>query len=90
MPKGGKKKPFISKDSAVHFSVIHRSQRDPLIHDETKPRFVLQEVSRLNKGKGTKVRLNSLVISPPSPRPHTLFHSHACPAHPERIQTEAR
>ncbi|KAK7574144.1 hypothetical protein V9T40_011335 [Parthenolecanium corni] len=36
-----KKKKFIDKKKAVTFQVVHRSQRDPLITDETAPQRVL-------------------------------------------------
>jgi protein LTV1 len=52
MPR--KSKPFIDRANAQHFNVIHRSQRDPLIHDDMAPRFVLQPVSRINGGKAVR------------------------------------
>lgn len=42
MPKG-KKRAFIDKKKAVTFHLVHRSQRDPLITDETAPQHVLVE-----------------------------------------------
>lgn len=41
-PKG-KKRAFIDKKKAVTFQLVHRSQRDPLITDETAPQHVLVE-----------------------------------------------
>jgi len=37
----GKKKPFIDRSSAAHFHLVHRSQRDPLAADGSKPQRVL-------------------------------------------------
>ncbi|XP_034255174.1 protein LTV1 homolog isoform X2 [Thrips palmi] len=39
MPKGKKK--FIDKKNAVTFHLVHRSQQDPLVADETAPQHVL-------------------------------------------------
>ncbi|XP_016415677.1 protein LTV1 homolog isoform X1 [Sinocyclocheilus rhinocerous] len=36
-----KKKAFISKENAVSFHLVHRSQKDPLAADETAPQHVL-------------------------------------------------
>nr|XP_033794860.1 protein LTV1 homolog isoform X3 [Geotrypetes seraphini] len=36
-----RKKPFIEKKKAVTFHLVHRSQRDPLVADETAPQRVL-------------------------------------------------
>ncbi|CAG0880294.1 unnamed protein product [Cyprideis torosa] len=41
---GKKKKPFIDKKKAVTFTLVHRSQQDPLIADETAPPRVLSHV----------------------------------------------
>lgn len=41
-PKGNKRS-FIDKKKAVSFHLVHRSQRDPLITDETAPQHVLVE-----------------------------------------------
>lgn len=38
-----KKRAFIDKKKAVTFQLVHRSQRDPLITDETAPQHVLVE-----------------------------------------------
>lgn len=38
-----KKRCFIDKKKAVSFQLVHRSQRDPLITDETAPQHVLVE-----------------------------------------------
>lgn len=40
MPKGKSKK-FIDKNNSVTFHLVHRSQKDPLIADETAPQRVL-------------------------------------------------
>eukprot|EP00127_Corallochytrium_limacisporum_P004601 Clim_evm15s169 gene=Clim_evmTU15s169 len=40
----GKVKPFIRKDKAVRFELVHRSQRDPLAADENAPQRVLKYV----------------------------------------------
>jgi hypothetical protein len=38
------KKPFINRKEAKHYHVVHRSQKDPLINDESASQRVLQEV----------------------------------------------
>ncbi|XP_067006115.2 protein LTV1 homolog [Anabrus simplex] len=43
MPKGKKK--FIDRKNAVTFHLVHRSQQDPLIADETAPQHVLVPVA---------------------------------------------
>lgn len=43
MPKGKAKK-FIDKKNSVTFHLVHRSQRDPLVADETAPQRVLVPV----------------------------------------------
>jgi len=54
MPKG-KKRAFIDKKKAVTFHLVHRSQRDPLITDETAPQHVLVESkNRENHEERTK------------------------------------
>ncbi|KAH8413834.1 hypothetical protein KR222_009134, partial [Zaprionus bogoriensis] len=39
------KKPYIDRKKAVTFHLVHRSQRDPLVTDETAPQRVLLEAS---------------------------------------------
>ncbi|KAI9207172.1 Low temperature viability protein-domain-containing protein [Polychytrium aggregatum] len=41
----GKKKAFIDKSKAVHFQVVHRSQRDPKLADEDASKMVLKPVA---------------------------------------------
>lgn len=43
-----KKKPFIEKKKAVSFHLVHRSQRDPLVADETAPQRVLLPTQKIN------------------------------------------
>ncbi|KAK9506539.1 hypothetical protein O3M35_008459 [Rhynocoris fuscipes] len=45
----GKKKKFIDKKNSITFRLVHRSQRDPLITDETAPKHVLQEIKKERK-----------------------------------------
>ncbi|KAI8853949.1 hypothetical protein BC829DRAFT_260772 [Chytridium lagenaria] len=55
----GKRKPFIDKSNALSYQVVHRSQRDPAIADESAPKRVLKPVptslNMLKKGKGLEV-----------------------------------
>lgn len=51
----GKKKKFIDKKNAVTFSLVHRSQRDPLQADDESSKFVLQQVDNPNKGKQSQL-----------------------------------
>ncbi|KIK70504.1 hypothetical protein GYMLUDRAFT_277183 [Collybiopsis luxurians FD-317 M1] len=46
-----KSKSIFRQPGARHFQVVHRSQRDPLIHDPDASQHVLKEISR-QKGKG--------------------------------------
>ncbi|KAF5392475.1 hypothetical protein D9757_002263 [Collybiopsis confluens] len=46
-----KSKSLFRQPGARHFQVVHRSQRDPLIHDPDASQHVLKEISR-QKGKG--------------------------------------
>lgn len=46
------KKKFIDKKNAVTFHLVHRSQKDPLITDESAPQHVLVEG---NKQPGKEV-----------------------------------
>ncbi|TPX40584.1 hypothetical protein SeMB42_g05932 [Synchytrium endobioticum] len=52
---GDKRHSFIDKKTARTFQVVHRSQRDPALSDETASRFVLREVppssNLLKRGK---------------------------------------
>ncbi|KAI4501605.1 hypothetical protein M0802_003482 [Mischocyttarus mexicanus] len=50
MPKGKSKK-FIDKNNSVTFHLVHRSQKDPLIADETAPQRVLVPVSETQATK---------------------------------------
>lgn len=49
MGKG--KKAFIDKKNAVTFHLVHRSQHDPLVADETAPQRVLLEAGQQNQTK---------------------------------------
>ncbi|KKO99988.1 hypothetical protein THAR02_07912 [Trichoderma harzianum] len=49
MPKGK----WINKKTAQHFTLVHRPQNDPLIHDENAPSMVLNPVQTKS---GTKVK----------------------------------
>lgn len=42
------KRQFIDKKNAVTFHLVHRSQQDPLIADETAPQHVLLEATTPN------------------------------------------
>ncbi|KAG8444307.1 hypothetical protein GDO86_009477 [Hymenochirus boettgeri] len=46
-----KKKPFIEKNKAVTFHLVHRSQRDPLAADETAPQRVLLPTEKVETEK---------------------------------------
>ncbi|XP_075059198.1 protein LTV1 homolog [Mixophyes fleayi] len=46
-----KKKPFIEKKKAVTFHLVHRSQRDPLVADETAPQRVLLPADKVETQK---------------------------------------
>lgn len=56
------KKPFIDRKQAKHYHVVHRSQRDPLIHDADASDRVLKEVIPPNMLK-VRIPINPLVIS---------------------------
>ncbi|CAG0889161.1 unnamed protein product [Darwinula stevensoni] len=47
----GRKKKFIDRKNAVTFRLVHRSQQDPLVADETAPEHVLLEVAGKNSHK---------------------------------------
>lgn len=51
----GKKKPFIDRSSAAHFTLVHRSQRDPKSADPDAPQRVLAP-SEVGQRKGTSDR----------------------------------
>lgn len=53
MPKGKGKK-FIDKKNAVTFHLVHRSQKDPLVADETAPQRVLVPVGDTQASKHEK------------------------------------
>ncbi|KAG7213301.1 hypothetical protein KM043_002600 [Ampulex compressa] len=53
MPKGKTKK-FIDKKNSVTFHLVHRSQRDPLVADETAPQRVLVPVGDKQAAKHEK------------------------------------
>ncbi|XP_034187471.1 LTV1 ribosome biogenesis factor isoform X1 [Osmia lignaria lignaria] len=57
MPKGKTKK-FIDKKNSVTFHLVHRSQRDPLIADETAPQRVLVPVGNAQAAKVEKKKLD--------------------------------
>ncbi|KAK3995068.1 protein LTV1 [Cladorrhinum sp. PSN332] len=43
---------WINKKTATHFTLVHRPQNDPLIHDDAAPSMVLAPTSLPNKGQG--------------------------------------
>lgn len=47
-------KSIFRQPGAKHFQLVHRSQRDPLIHDPEASQHVLKEVER---GNARKVRI---------------------------------
>ncbi|KAI2633929.1 Low temperature viability protein [Xylaria nigripes] len=51
MPKGK----WIDKKTAQHFTLVHRPQNDPLIHDAEAPSMVLNPTSNRNAAKGKKL-----------------------------------
>ncbi|KAI0405227.1 Low temperature viability protein [Xylaria palmicola] len=51
MPKGK----WIDKKTAQHFTLVHRPQNDPLIHDADAPSMILNPTNNLNAGKGKKL-----------------------------------
>ncbi|KAI0977133.1 Low temperature viability protein [Xylaria arbuscula] len=51
MPKGK----WINKKTAQHFTLVHRPQNDPLIHDAEAPSMVLNPANNLNAAKGKKL-----------------------------------
>lgn len=56
-PKGKTKK-FIDKKNSVTFHLVHRSQRDPLIADETAPERVLVPVGHTQASKLEKKKID--------------------------------
>lgn len=57
-PKG-KTKRFIDKKNSVTFHLVHRSQKDPLVADETAPQRVLVPVGDTQAAKIEKKTVNS-------------------------------
>ncbi|KAI0188402.1 Low temperature viability protein [Astrocystis sublimbata] len=55
MPKGK----WIDKKTAQHFTLVHRPQNDPLIHDDAAPSMVLNPTNNLNNDARSK-KLNDL------------------------------
>ncbi|KAJ9143841.1 Low temperature viability protein [Pleurostoma richardsiae] len=51
MPRGK----WIDKKTAQHFTLVHRPQNDPLIHDESAPSMVLNPTRLPNASKGKKL-----------------------------------
>ncbi|PQE10849.1 low temperature viability protein [Rutstroemia sp. NJR-2017a BBW] len=49
------RKKWIDKKNATHFTVVHRQQNDPLIHDESAPAIVLNPTSAPNSSKVKKL-----------------------------------
>ncbi|XP_050450944.1 protein LTV1 homolog [Cataglyphis hispanica] len=58
MPKGKTKK-FIDKKNSVTFHLVHRSQKDPLVADETAPQRVLVPVGEIHAAKTEKKTVDS-------------------------------
>ncbi|KAK8079246.1 hypothetical protein PG994_003053 [Apiospora phragmitis] len=50
MPRGK----WINKKTAQHFTLVHRPQNDPLIHDEAAPSMVLNPTENLNAARKSK------------------------------------
>ncbi|KZT39693.1 LTV-domain-containing protein [Sistotremastrum suecicum HHB10207 ss-3] len=62
MPEKTKSKSLFRQPGAKHFQLVHRSQRDPLIHDPEASQHVLKAFVRGNKGKGkTRDDLEALI-----------------------------
>jgi len=51
MPKGK----WIDRKTAQHFTLVHRPQNDPLIHDADAPSMVLNPTTPLNASKVKKL-----------------------------------
>ncbi|RYC59468.1 hypothetical protein CHU98_g6746 [Xylaria longipes] len=51
MPKGK----WIDKKTAQHFTLVHRPQNDPLIHDTEAPSMILNPTNNPNAAKGKKL-----------------------------------
>lgn len=51
MPRGK----WIDKKTATHFTLVHRPQNDPLIHDDAAPSMVLNPTQVPNASKGKKL-----------------------------------
>lgn len=56
------KRRFIDKKNAVTFHLVHRSQQDPLIADETAPQHVLLETTTPNHINNQKKEVKSKSI----------------------------
>lgn len=59
MQPKGKTKKFIDKKNSVTFHLVHRSQKDPLVADETAPQRVLVPVADTQAAKTEKKSLDS-------------------------------
>ncbi|OCH90064.1 Low temperature viability protein [Obba rivulosa] len=57
-------KSIFRQPGAKHFQVVHRSQRDPLIHDPEASQHVLKEVHRANLAKGKSRAELEQLLSP--------------------------
>ncbi|KAI1753390.1 Low temperature viability protein [Xylaria castorea] len=51
MPRGK----WIDKKTAQHFTLVHRPQNDPLIHDAEAPSMILNPTNNLNAAKGKQL-----------------------------------
>lgn len=61
-----KKKSIFRQPGAQHFQLVHRSQRDPLIHDPDASQHVLKQVIRDNSNKSGKSRAQLEQLLDPS------------------------
>lgn len=59
MQPKGKTKKFIDKKNSVTFHLVHRSQKDPLVADETAPQRVLVPVGEIQTTKTEKKTVDS-------------------------------
>ncbi|KAI1110918.1 Low temperature viability protein [Nemania sp. NC0429] len=59
MPKGK----WINKKTAQHFTLVHRPQNDPLIHDAEAPSMILNPTNNPNAAKGNKLSDLASVLS---------------------------
>uniref|UniRef100_A0A8D8LRU0 Protein LTV1 homolog n=1 Tax=Cacopsylla melanoneura TaxID=428564 RepID=A0A8D8LRU0_9HEMI len=53
---GKNKKRFIDKKNSITFTLVHRSQKDPLLVDESAPQHVLKPIQSQNTRDKTKVK----------------------------------